>query len=54
MNVIKVLFDEIVARIAMVVLAILVLFIGLYSPDRLIYTLVLFGDNWFKKGCDRC
>ena len=55
MKFIKVMFDEIVARLLMVVLAIMVLLLGLYSPDRLFYTLIRFGKEWKEyKNCNTC
>ena len=55
MNIFKVMFDEIVARLLMVVLALMVLFLGLYSPDRLVYTLIKFGKEWKEyKKCNTC
>ena len=52
MNIIKVLFVEIVSRLLMIVLAVLVLTIGLYSPGRLLYMLHNYTDP--TKGCPTC
>ena len=54
MNIIKVLFDEIVSRLLMIVLSVLVLLVGIWSPTRLLYALSTFNTKENKKGCSTC
>lgn len=54
MNIIKVLFDEIVSRLLMIVLSVLVLLVGIWSPTRLLYALSTLNTKENKKGCSTC
>lgn len=54
MNIIKVLFDEIVSRLLMIVLSVLILLVGLWSPTRLMYALSTLNVKQSKKGCSSC
>lgn len=55
MKLIMIIVDEITSRLLMIVLGILVMILGLYSPDRVIYALYHFQDQWEKnKTHKRC
>ena len=54
MKILKVIFDAFASRFAMVVLAVLVLLIGLWSPSRLMYGLSTLNEDEKKKGCSTC
>ena len=54
MNIIKVLFDEIVSRLLMIVLSFLILLVGIWSPTRLLYALSTLNTKENKKGCSTC
>lgn len=52
MKFVKVVVDEIVSRLLMVVLSILVLLVGLYSPTRLMYAMHTY--RYAKDKCSSC
>ena len=54
MKIIKIIFDGIASRFVMVILAVLVLLIGLWSPSRLMYALSTLNTKENKKGCSTC